>query len=51
MDMTCKNNANNNFSPIPKSNRLLGPGHDESSIDMIYGKNVDNNYFPTLKSA
>ena len=49
--MICKNNANNNFSPTPKSNWLLGPDHDENFIDMICGKNVDNNYFPILKST
>ena len=51
MDMIYKNNANNNFSPTVKSNRLLGPSYDKSSMDIIYRKNVDNNYSSTLKNA
>ena len=49
--MTYKNNANNNFSLTPKSNWPLRPGHDKSSIDIIYRKNVDNNYSPIFQSA
>ncbi len=36
MDMTCKNNVIDNFSPTLKSIRPSGPGH-ESSMDMICG--------------